>query len=170
MQMAHLPDARSNKARLLISMWSHSRFQWQPVSFLTLLLSLCVWQSSVLAESSGQILVALSALEELDATNLNDDWNFTMKVVEGYESQLIHNDPIRGKYEKRELITVNGSVPDRQRRAQFRRSEESRIGELNPDATGYTYLVDNATLELIQADDDVAEFSFLPRIDAMKDV
>lgn len=169
MQLAQLPEPRLNMARLLVSMWLHPRFAWQHVSFYTLLISLFFWQSCVLAEPSRLIPVAQRALEQLDATNLDDDWYFTMEVVEGDESQLIHSDPTKGKYEKRELITVNGSVPERQRRAQFRKSEESRIDELNPDATGYTYLVDTATLELIQAGGDVAEFSFLPRVDAMKD-
>lgn len=137
--------------------------------FAALLIPFLLWQSPVLAEASSLLPVAQKALAQLDATNLDDDWYFTMEVVEGDEIQLIRSDPHGELYLKRELITVNGRAPDSERLAEFRKSEVSRIDELNPDAAGYGYLVDIATLQLIKAGGDVAEFSFLPRIDAMDD-
>jgi hypothetical protein len=137
--------------------------------FATLLIPFLLWQLPAVAEPSSLIPVALKALEQLDATNLDDDWYFTMEVVEGDEVQLIRNDPHGEKYLKRELITVNSHVPDSGRLAEFRESEVRRIDELDPDAAGYGYLVDTTTLQLIEAGSDVAEFSFLPRIDALED-
>jgi hypothetical protein len=135
----------------------------------TLLLALLIWPSIPFAETAILVPLAQKAIEKLDATDLDSDWYFTMEIVEDNEVRIIRNNPRGGKYDKRELVTVNGSVPDSRRNRKFRESEMSRIDELDPDASGYAYLVDTETLELILAGSDTAEFSFRPKIQAMGD-
>ena len=57
-------------------------------------------------------------------------------------------------------------MTDRQK--EFRESEVKRIDELDPDASGYRYLVDTQTLELIEQRNGYAKLSFVPRIKAME--
>ena len=121
-------------------------------------------------DTPGATLVAAAeaALEKLDATNLDDDWYFSMEVVEEEELRTIRSDPRRGKYDKRELLTVNGVAADSERQRKFRESEVKRIDDLDPDASGYRYMVDAATLQLIEQGDSHAKLSFLPRISTME--
>ena len=109
-----------------------------------------------------------AALENLDVTNLDEDWYFTMEVVEGEELQIIKSDPSRGSYDQRQLLSVNGAVPDDDRLEEFREAEEKRVDDIDPEATCYTYLVDIETLEFIAKADGYLEFSFVPRVKAME--
>jgi hypothetical protein len=129
-----------------------------------------VWPTNSIAEQAELIAIAQKAVESIDATNLDNDWHFTMEIVEDDEVQIIRNNPHGEKYEKRELISVNGNVPDKQRQAEFRESEVKRIDELDPDSSSYSYLVNAATLDLIQASGRRAEFSFRPKVKAMEDM
>lgn len=176
-------------ARLLVPVFSRSIFlrlsRTQRSAYAVLvrllfamLLALTVWQSSVLAESTDMVAAAdpglsatlEAALENLDATHLDDDWYFTMGVVEEGERLIIHSDPSRDKYEKRTLLSVNDVVPDEARQEEFYEAEVERIDALDADASGYTYMVDVQTLRLLEADDDgVARFSFIPRVKALED-
>jgi len=132
---------------------------------------LCVFfaeQPSSFAATSDLKPAVLRALEKLDATNLDNDWFFTMEVVDGEETQTIRNDPGRGKYEKRELIRVNGNVPDSQRQSDFRDSEADRVDDLDPEASGYTDMVDARTLKFVENRDGYARWSFVPYIKGME--
>lgn len=141
------------------------------------LLALFVWQSSVLAESTDIVPTAdpeltatvATALKTLDATDLDDDWYFTMGVVEEDERLVIHSDPTRDKYEKRTLLSVNDVAPDEERQEEFYDAEVERIDALDPDASGYAYMVDFQTLQLLETANDVARFSFTPRVKALED-
>ncbi len=127
------------------------------------------WQTDVVGEAPDTTLVvAEAALAKLDATNLDDDWYFTMDLVEEDELRVIHSDPHRDNYEKRQLVTVNGAVADSQRQKEFRQTEVKRIDELDPDAAGYRYMVNVQTLQLIEQGDGYAKLSFVPRIKAME--
>ena len=117
-----------------------------------LVLPLFFWQSSVLAETTDLAPTAdltatvEAALKTLDATNLDDDWYFTMGVVEEDELHIIRSDPRRDKYENRLLISVNDLAPDEERQEEFYESEIERIDALDPDTSGYAYMVDLQTL------------------------
>ncbi len=114
------------------------------------------------------LVVLEAALAKLDATNLDDDWYFSMEIVEEDELKVIRSDPHRDKYEKRQLLSVDGITPDDSRQKKFRDSEVKRIDELDPDASGYRYMVDMQTLELIEQREGYAKLSFVPRIKAME--
>tara|TARA_R110002049_G_scaffold188251_11_gene356650 strand:- start:1772 stop:2461 length:690 start_codon:yes stop_codon:yes gene_type:complete len=133
-----------------------------------------VWQSNALADSVGVVVVAEltsvveSAIQNLDSTELEEDWLFTMEVVEEDEIRVIHSDPYRGKYERRQLISVNGVAPDEDRKEEFYESEVERVDGLDPEALGYGYMVDGQTLQLLKADDTYARFSFVPKVKALE--
>lgn len=122
------------------------------------------------ADQSEPLSTVRKAIKSLDATTLDDDWHFTLKILEEDEEQIVRSNPSGEKYGKRALISVNGVIPDKQRQAKFRESEVKRIDELDPEASGYRYLVDAATLSLVQASGNQVEFSFRPKIKAMEDM
>jgi hypothetical protein len=132
--------------------------------------SLLTCSPIIVAEQPEPLAIARKAIESLDATTLDDDWHFTLKIVEEDEEQIVRSNPSGGKYEKRELISVNGVVPGQQRQEKFRESEVKRVDELDPESSGYRYLVDATTLSLVQASGNQLEFSFRPKIKAMEDV
>ena len=141
-----------------------------------LLFSLFLWPFSALAETADVTTPAVdftasveSALEKLDATNLEDDWYFTMDVVEEDELRIIHSDPHRDKYERRQLISVNGVAPDAERKEEFHDAEVERVDGLDPDNLGYSYMVDVQTLQLLETGEDRAKFSFVPRVKALEE-
>jgi hypothetical protein len=121
------------------------------------------------AETIDWTPVVQTALENLDATNLDEDWYFTMEVIEEGELRVIHNDPRRAKYDKRQLVTVNGVAPSDQRQKEFRDTEVKRIDDIDPDTSDYEYLVDISTLQLIDASSGYTGFSFLPRVKALEE-
>ena len=128
-----------------------------------------LWQENSLAGTSGWAPIVKAALENLDATNLDEDWHFTMEVLEEDELQMIHSDPRRDTYEKRQLLTVDGIAADSQRRDEFHVKEVKRINDIDPDALGYGYMVDMETLDLVEASDGHAIFSFVPRVKMLED-
>ena len=128
-----------------------------------------LWQENALAGTSGWAPIVKAALENLDATNLDEDWHFTMEVLEAGELQMIHSDPRRDTYEKRQLLTVDGIAADSQRRDEFHVKEVKRINDIDPDALGYGYMVDMETLDLIEDSDEHAIFSFVPRVKMLED-
>lgn len=136
----------------------------------SLIFLLLFWRSDAFSETPDSILeVAEAALAKLDATNLDDDWHFAMELVEEDELRIIRSDPHRDKYEKRQLLIVDGVAPDNDRQRKFRESEVKRIDELDPDASGYRYLVDTQTLALIEQRNGYAKLAFVPRIKAMEE-
>ena len=128
-----------------------------------------LWQENSLAGTSDWAPIVKAALENLDATNLDEDWHFTMEVLEAGELQMIHSDPRRDTYEKRQLLTVDGIAADSQRRDEFHVKEVKRINDIDPDALGYGYMVDMETLDLVEASDGHAIFSFVPRVKMLED-
>ena len=128
-----------------------------------------LWQENSLAGTSDWAPIVKAALENLDATNLDEDWHFTMEVLEEDELQMIHSDPRRDTYEKRQLLTVDGIAADSQRRDEFHVKEVKRINDIDPDALGYGYMVDMETLDLIEDSDEHVIFSFVPRVKMLED-
>jgi hypothetical protein len=114
------------------------------------------------------LLIVEAALKKLDATSLDDDWYFTMAVVEEDGHQIIQSDPYRDKYQKRQLVSVNGVLPDEEHLASFHDKEVERIDAEDPDAAGYEYMVDAQTLQLLETGDGFARFSFLPRVKTLE--
>lgn len=127
------------------------------------------WPSLVVADAADVIPVVEAALTKLDATNLDEDWSFTMNVVEGEETRIVSSDPHREKYQARELLLVNGVAPDKKRLEEFRETEIKRIDDLDPDKADYRYLVDAQTLQITNLDERNATLSFQPRIKALED-
>ena len=123
-----------------------------------------LWQENALAGTSDWAPIVKAALEKLDATNLDEEWHFTLEVLEEDELQIIHSDPRRDIYERRQLLTVDGVAPDSQRLDEFHDKEVKRINDIDPDALGYGYMVDMETLDLIEANDGHTMFSFVPRV------
>lgn len=163
-----LPALRNALSRLWPSRFPRVQYTRFNACAAALLVSLFICPTTALAEPADVLSVARKAIEKLDATNLDDDWYFTMELVEDDETQVIQSNPRAGKYEKRALITVNGKAADSERQATFRESEVSRIDALEPDTSGYSYLINAASLQLIHSGDGVAELSFQPRVQAME--
>ena len=153
---------------LRIRVMYHARVLPRCVAVITVCCCL-LWQGNSVAQTSDWAPIVKAALKNLDATNLDEDWYFTMTVVEKGELQIIRSDPRRGTYEKRQLLTVDGIAPDSQRLNEFHDKEVKRITDIDPDARGYGYMVDTQTLELIEASDGYAVFSFAPRVKMLED-
>jgi hypothetical protein len=133
------------------------------------ILPLLFWRVDAHSETADSTLqVAEAALAKLDATNLDDDWHFSMELVEENELRIISSDPRRDKYERRQLLSVDGIPPDENRRKKFHQSEVKRIDGLDSDASGYRYLVDTQTLVLTEQGDGYSKLAFVPRIKAME--
>lgn len=124
--------------------------------------------ASALADVAEARPLVAAALEKLDATNLDDDWYFTLQVTEGDEVRIVHSDPGRSKYKRRELITVNGVPPTQQELEKFQEQEVERIDGEDPDSSGYRHLVDSDTLQLIESGDGYLRLGFAPRIKALE--
>lgn len=118
--------------------------------------------------NSEAVGIVEAALRNLDAGGQDEHWYFTMELMEGEEHRVIIVDPLRDKYDKRSLVTVNGEAPDKGDLEAFRKSEKERIDDSDPDA-GYGYLVDTQTLRLIGSTDGVAQFGFSPRLKRLED-
>lgn len=145
------------------------RAAFSKVALCAMIFTLLFCRSDAFSETGDSTLkVAEAALAELDATNLDDDWHFSMEMVEEDELWIVRSDPHRDKYEKRQLLSVGGVTPDDSRQKKFRESEVKRIDELDPDASGYRYLVDMQTLEMVEQRNGYAKLSFVPRIKAME--
>jgi hypothetical protein len=134
-------------------------------------LSLLFCGSDAFGQSPDAVFIAATeaALEKLDATDLDDDWYFSMELAEKDELKGIRSDPRRDKYDRRQLLTVNGIPADTERQREFRETEVKRIDGLDPEATGYRYMVDTTTLQLVEQGDSYAKLSFIPRIKAMEE-
>lgn len=113
--------------------------------------------------------MAAAALAKLDATNLEEDWYFSMAVEEEDELRLIQSDPHRAKYERRALLSINGVTPDGDRLETFREEEVKRIDELDADRSGFAYMVDTQTLALIDSSEGYATLSFSPRVNKLEE-
>jgi hypothetical protein len=124
--------------------------------------------TGVLAEASDNRALVDAALEKLDATKLDDDWYFTMEVTEKDELRIIHSDPKRDKYERRQLISVNGAPPEKKQLEKFHDAEVERIDAEDPDTKGYRYLVDSQTLQQTESGDGYIRLTFAPRVKALE--
>lgn len=107
-------------------------------------------------------------MQTLDATDLDEDWYFTMEVIDGDELQQIESDPTRPPYERRELLTVNGKTPDADRLAQFADAEKKRIDDQRDAPGGYAHMVDIATLEPLEAPADDEIYAFVPQVQKLE--
>lgn len=129
-------------------------------------------QVPVFAQATDSLARVQSALAKLDATDLDEDWYFTMDVVEkkseGEEVRVIASNPTRALYERRQLVSVNGEPPDTERLEAFREEEKKRIDDIDPDTKGYRYLVESDTLRLEDKDDAHARYLFTPRVKDME--
>jgi hypothetical protein len=129
-----------------------------------IVLSLLLWNPPLTAQAPEFRSRVQAALEQLDATDLDADWYFTMDVVEGEEVRVVESDPTRGLYGRRRLVSVDGEPPHAARREKFRHAEEQRIDHLDPDARGYLYMVDMATLQAVEGAEGYARYTFTPRL------
>ena len=134
----------------------------------TALLTALLWHSASFAETSDAKILVEAALEKLDATDLDESWSFTMEVVEKEELRIVHSDPRREKYNRRQLLSINGEKPDEARLEEFREAEEKRIDDLDPDTAGYAYLVDVETLQVQEEGDGYLKLSFAPRVKSLE--
>ena len=166
--VVHLP-ARKDSCTTTYQKKMPQRGALYKTTLFVMIFPLLFWRSDAFSETGDATLeVAEAALAKLDATNLDDDWYFSMELVEEDELRIIRSDPHRDKYEKRQLLIVDGVAPDNDRQRKFRESEVKRIDELDPDASGYRYLVDTQMLALIEQRDGYAKLAFVPRIKAME--
>jgi len=127
-----------------------------------------LYGTPALAEAPASLERVKSAVAQLDATDLDADWYFTMEVTEGEDVRIIESDPTRDGYERRQLVSVNGQPPDESQLDTFRKAEKKRIDRLDPDTAGYVYLVDTGTLALENAGDDYTRYMFTPRVRDME--
>lgn len=143
-----------------------ARFLVQALTLATLAL-LPMWPSYGAQTPSDSVPIIIAALQNLDDNDLDENWYFTLSLVQEKEKQIISSDPMKAKYERRQLLQVNGKVPDQNRLNKFRKEEIKRIDDIDPDTRGYSHLVDSRTLQFISQNEEVSEFSFRPRIKAM---
>ena len=135
---------------------------------LALMLSLTHWAQPTCAQTVSAHPRVEAALQTLDATDLDEDWYFTMEVVDGDELQQIESDPTRPPYERRELLTVNGKTPDADRLAQFADAEKKRIDDQRDAPGGYAHMVDIATLEPLEAPAGDEIYAFVPQVQKLE--
>lgn len=135
---------------------------------LALMLSLTHWAQPTCAQTASAHPHVEAALQTLDATDLDEDWYFTMEVIDGDELQQIESDPTRPPYERRELLTVNGEAPDADRLAQFADAEKKRIDDQRDAPGGYAHMVDIATLEPLEAPADDEIYAFVPQVQKLE--
>lgn len=135
---------------------------------LALMLSLTHWAQPTCAQTASAHPHVEAALQTLDATDLDEDWYFTMEVIDGDELQQIESDPTRPPYERRELLTVNGKTPDADRLAQFADAEKKRIDDQRDAPGGYAHMVDIATLEPLEAPADDEIYAFVPQVQKLE--
>tara|TARA_R110001599_G_scaffold353826_1_gene599259 strand:- start:32875 stop:33609 length:735 start_codon:yes stop_codon:yes gene_type:complete len=136
-----------------------------PGCLLLLLVCVPVWSEPQTDPSA----IVGTALQSLDQADIDNNWFFTMEVEQDGENLLIRSDPRLEKYEKRQLLTVNGSVPGKDRLDEFRAAEKKRIDDIDPGKEGYRYLVDTATLQLIEESEGYQTLSFVPRLKDLED-
>ena len=142
---------------------------WVRAIALTTLLLLPAWQSFGADVPDDPVPLIIAALQDLDANDLDDNWYFTMSLAQEKENQLIRSDPLKNQYERRQLLQVDGKVPDSERLQQFREEEVNRVDDIDPKTRGYGHLVDSSTLRFVAQRGELLEFFFMPRIKALKD-
>jgi hypothetical protein len=108
------------------------------------------------------------ALRSVDAAQQDSHWHFTMTMVEEGERRIIRHDPLQKPLEQRTLLSVDGMSPDKKQLKAFRKQEEQRIEDRDPEAN-FSYLVDLKTLKHTAQTDNHAEISFSPRVKRMED-
>jgi len=111
----------------------------------------------------------VAALHLLDENNIDDHWYFTMRIVEGDEVRLVHSDPALPRQQRRQLVAIDGQLPGDKALAEFREAEIKRVQEEDPETSGYAYLVDPGSLQLLSQDGRFAAYSFRPRVAAMEE-
>lgn len=127
-----------------------------------------LWPSNVLAETVDAMSAVKTAIKNLDTTNLDEDWYFTMEVLEEGEVKIIRSDPTRDPYERRQLLTLDGETPNNQYQSAFYDKEVKRIDDIDPKASGYAHMVDIQTLQQVDNQDGYATFTFLPRVKVLE--
>ncbi|MEZ5572056.1 MAG: hypothetical protein R3E64_08540 [Halioglobus sp.] len=127
------------------------------------------WNITVLAEAKDPHQVVISALKKLDATDLDVDWYYAMEVAENDELRVVHSDPRRSNYEKRQLITLDGVPPDQRQLDNFHDAEVERIDGEDPYHRGYGNLADRQTLESTESAVGYSKLFFQPRVEAFED-
>lgn len=142
----------------------------KPVGNMSIVRIVCLllWSAAAFADTPATYPAVVGALRALDATRLDEDWAFTMDLVENGVLHVIESDPAREPYERRRLVSVDGVAPDESRLAKFRKAERSRIDEIDPDTEGYEYLVDLSTLQEVGAQGEHTAFTFAPRVKDME--
>lgn len=123
-------------------------------------------ENSQLLELRSTVALALAAL---DNAQQDENWLFTLTLVENDESRIIQHDPRKPPYLQRTLLEVDGAAPDADHLKKFREQEEKRIDERDPEAS-YTYLVDLDTLESVKKAGELMTVTFSPRLKDMEKV
>lgn len=126
------------------------------------LATILLWVSAAHTQPDNISLIE-AALQRLDAADQDDTWFFTLQLTENQETRVISHDPLRAPYEQRTLLRVDGQPPDADRLKEFRKEEEKRVDDRDPDA-GYRRLVILDTLELSKNEGDYVHYTFSPRI------
>ncbi|MFK7978328.1 MAG: hypothetical protein AB8C02_19495 [Halioglobus sp.] len=121
-----------------------------------------------LADNTISSAAVEMALARLDAQPLDDHWHFTMQVKHDELEQVVRSDPNREPALRRVLRQVDGNEPSAADRENFRATEAKRINEQNTDTQAFSYLVDTSTLNFIGAQNGIAEFAFVPRIEKLE--
>lgn len=110
-----------------------------------------------------------AALTALDSARQDDNWLFTLSMVENGESRLIQHDPRKKAHLQRTLLAVDGAAPNPEQQQEFRQQEKKRIDERDPEAS-YSRLVDLDTLEIIEKSGTTSHMTFAPRLHGMENV
>lgn len=108
------------------------------------------------------------ALRALDDARQDQRWHFTMRLVHNGQRHVVRHDPGRPELEQRTLLAVDGAPPDPGELRDFRKSEQQRIEDKDPEAS-YAQLVDLATLRAAGTENGLAAYAFSPRIKALEE-
>jgi len=115
------------------------------------------------------IAVVEAALAALDANKIDEHWYFTMRIDHEGIRQVVRSDPRETAENRRTLVLVNDVPATEAEKAEFRESEIQRIEEQDAEKQGFSYLVDSTSLNLLDVNEGVAEYAFVPVIPKLED-
>ena len=121
------------------------------------------------AQSSGStdyVELAKSRLAEMDETDMNQTWFYTMTAHIEDEILVSRNDPTKKEGERQELISVNGEPPFEKQRKEFKKFEDQDDGE---EKDKLSDMIDLSTLALKEVINGQAVLSFRPVLEGLEE-
>ncbi len=122
------------------------------------------------SDTPDYVEIAKTRLQEIDETDVEKTWFYTITAHTDEEILVSRNKPARDGVEGRELISVNGNPPSAKRLKEFMKQEAKR----NEDNDGkgkrgeFGKMVDYSTLSLEEITNTQVILSFTPILDRLE--